>query len=73
MDLLIPPSSVLQRVSELGTKLIEQMGDNNIALAEHSRRTISIELEGHVQHVAKCKDPYCTEVFINEISSRTFL
>ena len=50
MDLLIPPSSVLQRVSELGTKLIEQMGDNNIALA---RRTISIELEGHVQHVAK--------------------
>ena len=37
MDLLIPPSSVLQRVSELGTKLIEQMGDNNIALAEKHR------------------------------------
>ena len=35
---------------------VEQWGGSSVVIVR-SRTTISIELEGHVQHVAKCKDP----------------
>ena len=65
------PSFFFYRIAELlGTKLIEQMGDNNIALAEKHRAggQFQLSLKAMSNMLPSAKTPTENFVFINEIS-----